>query len=444
MLKEYYGKKQNSRKFILEDLYNILSVPESLKTKFSNFNTKVLEITKREINEKTDLFITKIEREKTGRKITAITIYFEKNPKYKNEFENIEKKYLEQQKSSLNEENIIDNNSPAPKNKNDNFTEFRMSILNKNKSIFYRGNLYSINNNLLAKNGEILDKYSAFAEWEELYKNQNEIEFVEDNTAINITQNDSKLLEALKNKIINKQIIYQTFKKELMKLPNIKICNKVDGYKDNLILQTNDLGHIELLNPVTNEIIELTNIKAEKLKMWLFRNPDIIGNIEEIDYELEEVKSKFLNKVIILKYPNEMRFIYEIKEIVEVNGNDFIVKAINLTKENQEENLKLNKNMKPESKEQLKKRNLIENYIIENSKIEFNELLLLFKNNEDKLNNFIEKLQDEYFELLENEEDEEKIKAFDIKLAKISEWQKREPVFYEKGYLKEFVKFINK
>ncbi|OQY07197.1 MAG: hypothetical protein B6I28_05770 [Fusobacteriia bacterium 4572_132] len=66
----------------IEDLKKILQITAKSYNRYDNFKRKVLEIAKREINEKTDIQIT-FEEIKTGRKVTAIKFIIAKKDKSK-------------------------------------------------------------------------------------------------------------------------------------------------------------------------------------------------------------------------------------------------------------------------------------------------------------------------------------------------------------------------
>lgn len=62
----------------ITELHEILQVPESFKTKYSNFKRKVLDYRINEINKKSDLYV-KYEEIKRGNKIVKIKFYFKTN-----------------------------------------------------------------------------------------------------------------------------------------------------------------------------------------------------------------------------------------------------------------------------------------------------------------------------------------------------------------------------
>ena len=140
-----------------------------------------------------------------------------------------------------------------------------------------------------------------------------------------------ELLE-LKEKIKN-GLPYIIFKKELMKIQDSYICNKINGYQPYLILKTNNIGHLEIYNPQIEEIRQLDKIKdakeLEELRQFLYKNPDRIGDIQEIDkkeIQLEELKKEFLNKYYHFVKDN-MHYIIYIKNLKLKNDEYFILKG---------------------------------------------------------------------------------------------------------------------
>ena len=80
LLKQY--ESLGFREITLSDLRECCGISLSHYKKFSHIKEKVLEAAKKEINEKTDLFI-RYEGVKTSRKITSIRFSIQKNPEYK-------------------------------------------------------------------------------------------------------------------------------------------------------------------------------------------------------------------------------------------------------------------------------------------------------------------------------------------------------------------------
>ena len=80
LIKQYesIGKREIS----LKDLREYCGIADDKYKKFSDFKKRIIESARKEINEKTDIFIS-YEEEKISRKITSIRFYIKKNPEYK-------------------------------------------------------------------------------------------------------------------------------------------------------------------------------------------------------------------------------------------------------------------------------------------------------------------------------------------------------------------------
>jgi len=106
LCKQYETIKE--RTIEIKDLKEILDINDKYK-KYNDFKKKVLEISEREINEKTDINIS-FEEIKTGRKVTSIKFIIQsktKEVKKKNIEKEIEKK-IKEQKKKLNEKTYIE------------------------------------------------------------------------------------------------------------------------------------------------------------------------------------------------------------------------------------------------------------------------------------------------------------------------------------------------
>jgi len=106
LCKQYETIKE--RTIEIKDLKEILDINDKYK-KYNDFKKKVLEISEREINEKTDINIS-FEEIKTGRKVTSIKFKIKsiiQEVKKKNIEKEIEKK-MKEQKKKLNEKTYIE------------------------------------------------------------------------------------------------------------------------------------------------------------------------------------------------------------------------------------------------------------------------------------------------------------------------------------------------
>jgi hypothetical protein len=187
-----YGllKRKNTFKkayFDLKDLQEILQCPQSYKVDYQVFKIKVLDISIREINAKTDIEIYKITTEKTVRKITSITIYFRE----KNELNltNLQA-FIKSIKNKMEGKELF-----KPRDLNiksfDNLTVLKNTIL-------------SIKNGLLKTNTEKehLSKEESLYYFKAFYK----IKLAENNKYKNICNNlNEDYLKKLETKLINEK-----------------------------------------------------------------------------------------------------------------------------------------------------------------------------------------------------------------------------------------------
>ena len=260
LLKEY--EKIGNRTFAVEELQNILKVPNSLK-RYDNFKRKVILIAQKELQEKTDIYFD-FEEIKTGRKVTHIKFLIFENPKNK-------KLSLPEQESPLKQEK----EPIKPKSPNKTLSP----------------------------------------------------------------------LEQLKAEVKN-GLPYIQFKRKLMNIQNTDIANYLEGYQPYMLLRTDDIGHLELYNQKTKKIIELDAIKdqerLENLRKYLYKNPDRIGDVKEINGEemlLNDLKSKLLNRYDTFKLKNGLHYCVQIKSVelkddkVKISGDDIIegIKDMSIT-----------------------------------------------------------------------------------------------------------------
>ena len=206
----------------------------------------------------------------------------------------------------------------------------------------------------------------------------------------------------LKEEVINNKIIYTLFKRKLQQLPAYtNICNKVLNYKNkSLILRVNKYSHLELFNPKTKENIQIEDFKnLEKIRKWLFDNPDRIADFADINPFREELNEKFLYKYIIITNDNKYYVIY-IKEIVlkndEVifNGDEKVYNK-NLTISFKKENIK---DLSPCYDNEIDEYK-IKIYLQKNNEVDYKELSHFFKKNKKHLDKMLEYIENENLEL---------------------------------------------
>ena len=245
LLKEY--EKIGNRTFAVEELQDILKVPNSYKKKYNDFKKRILKVAQKELQEYTDIYF-EYEEIKTVRKVTHIKFLIFENPK-------IKKSPLKQEKEPI-----------------------------KSKS----------SNKTLSP------------------------------------------LEQLKAEVKN-GLPYAQFKRKLMNIQNANITNYIEGYEHYMLVRTDDIGHLELYNQKTKETITLDAAKdqeiLEQLRVYLYKNPDKIGDVKEINEEemiSNDLKSKLLNRYDLFKIRDGLYHCLQIKSIelkddkVKISGDDII------------------------------------------------------------------------------------------------------------------------
>ena len=152
-------------------------------------------------------------------------------------------------------------------------------------------------------------------------------------------------LEQLKSEVKN-GLPYIQFKRKLMHIQNVNIANYLEDYQPYILVRTDSIGHLELYNQKTKETITLDAIKdqerLENLRKYLYKNPDRIGDVKEINEEemiLNDLKSKLLNRYDTFKLKNGLHYCVQIKSIklkddkVKITGDDIIegIKDMSIT-----------------------------------------------------------------------------------------------------------------
>jgi len=211
-------------KFDVNKLHEILNTPKSYRKDFRNFRLKVLEISEKEINEKTDLKI-EFELKKNGRKVTDIILKI-KNTKL------IECKKIEEQSQKAV----------------DDFKTFRQKLSKNNVIITLNEEYFEIKDGYLFQNEKLLSKEKAFGIWQELYKNKDKIKIIENKEEFEKEQKEQakekikqELLKAYFGKtyeVVAKNALggYEILKYEILKIEDITF--KDDGTIDIITLIT--------------------------------------------------------------------------------------------------------------------------------------------------------------------------------------------------------------
>jgi len=237
-----------TKKIEVERLMDILEVPMTHKARergFAEFNEKILSKAIKELNKEdvVEFEIVKVLKEKKGKRVSKVAFVLKEKDRKK------------------------------------------IPVLNK------------INNEIL-KLG-----YSDFEELSSLSIEEKEAQIIKDIEAVDsIEVQDMNFngLELLKEKVINKNINFFSFVKELQKLQNVDITNMLPNHEGEL-LRINEFGLLELNGE------ELDNIKANSIRKILYSNPELLDKVEKVDEELLELKKRFLNKVLIFLQNNMYR-----------------------------------------------------------------------------------------------------------------------------------------
>jgi len=122
------------------------------------------------------------------------------------------------------------------------------------------------------------------------------------------------------------------FKRKLMQIQNANIANYIEGYQPYMLVRTNSIGHLELYNQKTKEVITLDATKdkeiLEQLRVYLYKNPSRIGDVKEINEKeilLNNLRSKLLNRYDLFRSRNGL---YHCLKIMNIELKDNKVKII--------------------------------------------------------------------------------------------------------------------
>ena len=203
-LNSRYGNR--AEKIIsLNEFREILEIPRSYQYgNSSGIKQRILNKAKTELEKHTDI-IFEYEEIKSGRKVTHLKFTIKQNPKKVKP-----KPKLQTQK--------------GVKHKKDDFKTWRKEILEKEGVILKIDNqIFEIQDGLLAKEGQILNKEEAWKTWKFLFKNRDKISF------LNRNELKEEVKEDTKSKILN------TFKDKLFKAIPINVNGQMRYVNANLI-----------------------------------------------------------------------------------------------------------------------------------------------------------------------------------------------------------------
>ena len=189
-------KRELEFRFDLDEMRKLLSIPNSYR--YPDIKRQILEKSKSEFK-KTDVNF-EYEPIKEGRKVVSISF-----------------KLIDKSKPKLQSQTGV-------KHKKDDFKTWRKELLKKEDVILKIDNqIFEIQDGLLAKDGQILDKQEAWKTWKFLYKNKDKISF------LNRNELKEEVKEDVKFKILN------TFKDKLFKAIPVIINGQTQYVNANLI-----------------------------------------------------------------------------------------------------------------------------------------------------------------------------------------------------------------
>jgi plasmid replication initiation protein len=190
-----YNKKAVLEIFI-DDLRELLSIPKSYK--FGNIKEQILEKTKQEFMEFTDI-IFEYEGIKTGRKMTHLKFYiYSKNNKKPKIIQENKKEILEIKKSK--KELQFENN---------NWNDWRKELLkNGNVIVLLEDKIFKLKNGYLFENNKLLSSEKSFEIWQNLYENRDKLQI---KTKDEYLQEQIKEAKEQENKYIKLKKIIEKF-----------------------------------------------------------------------------------------------------------------------------------------------------------------------------------------------------------------------------------------
>jgi plasmid replication initiation protein len=196
-LNNRYGNK--TEKIVsVKEFRNMLEIPRSYQYS-SHIKKLILKKAQNEFETYTDI-VFDFEEIKSGRKITHLKFLIKPNPK----------KMKPKSKSTLQ-------TKIGMRYKKDDFKTWRKEILNKKDLILKINNqIFEIQDGLLAKNGQLLDKEEAWKTWRFLFKNRDKI------SLLNRNELEKERIEQIKSDIL------KAFKNKLLKAIPVKINGQVE------------------------------------------------------------------------------------------------------------------------------------------------------------------------------------------------------------------------
>ena len=243
----------------------------------------------------------------------------------------------------------------------------------------------------------------------------------------------------------SESIKFIDFVKLLKHLKNFDLANNIDGYEPHILLRTNDLGFLELFNPIDNQVIELDSKKdfekLNNLKVWLYRNREKIGKVEKIDTEKVRLE-KLMGKYIIFKDKDIWRYIL-VQDVEKQDENKIVIQGKDILNG---EDIKLeftkDKIENTPKDEEIDKAKLQE-LATENKKTKYQKYMRFFEQNRNKFEEYVNALSEKIVEYDMQSKEYKILNKFLSKAMNVI--LEDEPLFYDDvDLLKHFYDFATK
>jgi plasmid replication initiation protein len=319
----------------IDELKKDISVP--LSYKYGMFKKNVLEKSKKELKEHTDIFFD-YEEIKKGRKIDKIKfIIFKKLP----DDEDLE----------ISQEN--------KENKNiNNWNDWRKELLKKGDLVLIlEDKKYELKNNYLYQNKKLLNKDESLKIWQNLYENRaelqiiNEAEYLQEQTKKAQEQkNNYKQIEKLREEFEGKNILGKINNDPIAEyiVSTLQLNNEIK--KIELFLMDNSTKEQKIILFPNSDILEDFLQKSrqnylEDLETYsdLKNNNDSLNEDNQIVNKVAELKNKHINKILLIELDEDESLEVEVLDIKISNDND-IELHLNLADEEVIKSFELNDN----------------------------------------------------------------------------------------------------
>ena len=256
-----------------------------------------------------------------------------------------------------------------------------------------------------------------------------------------INDNSDEIIQQLRSESIK----FIDFVKLLKHLKNFDLANNIDGYEPHILLRTNDLGFLELFNPIDNQVIELDSKKdferLNNLKVWLYRNREKIGKVEKIDTDKAKLE-KLQGKYIIFKDGDIWRYIL-IQDVEKQDENKIVIQGKDiLNGENIKLELTKNEIENAPKNDEIDKAKLQE-LAIENKKTKYQKYMQFFERNRDKFEEYVNTLSEKVMEYDTESKEYEILSEFLAKAMNVI--MEDEPLLFDDvDLLEHFYKYANR